>query len=110
MALYYDIVKVKTLREENPEHITTLLNSLSVYLQDIKIFVKEKNYKNISELIRKIILITDMLGIDPAHDEALRVQVWSETKGKRKEIKITLKTMISHSKNAIKEIRKDFLG
>lgn len=110
MALYYDITKVKVLRNENTEHITTLLSSLSVYLQDIKILVKEKNHKKISEIIPKIILITDILGIDFAHDEALKVQAWGDAKGKRKEIKTTLKAMISHSKHAIKEIRKDFLG
>ncbi len=110
MAIYYDIIKVKALRKQKPEHITTLLNSLSVYIRNIKVLVKDKDHKAAEAVIDNIILITDRLGIDFAHDEALQVKKWSELKGKKKEIDITLKAMVSHTKNAIREIRKDFLS
>lgn len=108
MALYYDITKVKTLWEQKPEDIATLLDKLFDFIVEIKTLVKDKDYNTSETIIDHIIHLTDKLGIDFAHDEALLVKKWNQAKGKRKEIEITLKSMVSHTKNAIKEIRKDF--
>lgn|SRR5690606_36011497 len=108
MALYYDIKKVKTFREQTPELINTLLENLFEHIQNIKILVKNKDYKASETLIEHIIHITETLGIDFAYDEALLIKQWNQSQGKKKEIEITLKSMISHTKNAIKEIKKDF--
>ncbi|MFA7444401.1 MAG: hypothetical protein WCY89_00505 [Flavobacteriaceae bacterium] len=108
MALYYDITKVKTLWEQKSEDIATLLDSLFDFIVEIKTLVKDKDYKTSEVIIDHIIHLTDRLGIDFAHDEALLIKRWNESQGKRKEIEITLKSMVSHTKNAIKEIRKDF--
>jgi hypothetical protein len=109
MALHYDIKKVKTLREQTPEIINTLLENLFEHIQIIKTLVKDKDYKTSEAIIDQIIQITDTLGIDFAHDEALSIKQWNQSQGKKKEIEITLKSMISHTKSAIKEIKKDFL-
>lgn len=106
MALYYDITKVKTLWEQKSEDIATLLDSLFDFIVEIKTLVKDKDYKTSEVIIDHIIHLTDRLGIDFAHDEALLTKRWNESQGKRKEIEITLKSMVSHTKNAIKEIRK----
>jgi hypothetical protein len=109
MALHYDIKKVKTLREQTPELINTLLGNLFEHVQNIKALVKNKDYKTSEAIIDHIIQITDTLGIDFAYDEALLIKQWNQSQGKKKEIEITLKSMISHTKSAIKEIKKDFL-
>lgn len=109
MALHYDITKVKALREQTPELINTLLGNLFEHIQNIKALVKDKDYNTSEAIIDHIIQITDTLGIDFAYDEALLIKRWNESQGKKKEIEITLKSMISHTKNAIKEIKKDFL-
>lgn len=106
MALYYDITKVKAIQDL--DKIEKLIEKLSSNLEKIKVFVEEKNYEKTSKIIEKIIPITETLGIDSGYDEALQIRLWSEAQGKRKEIKTTLKEMISHCKNAVKEIKKDF--
>jgi hypothetical protein len=108
MALYYDIKKVKTLREQTPELINILLENLFEHVQSIKALVKDKDYTTSETIIDHIIQLTDTLGIDFSHEEALLIKQWNQSQGKKKEIEITLKSMISHTKNAIKEIKKDF--
>src|SRR5690606_40386899 len=79
MALHYDIKKVKTLREQTPELINTLLASLFEHVQNIKALVKNKDYKTSEAIIDHIIQITDTLGIDFAYDEALLIKQWNQS-------------------------------
>lgn len=107
MALYYDITKVRLLQGK-PEILQQLVANLSEYIEDVKIQVKEKDFKKVDKTIRQIILTTDDLGIELAYEEALLIKSWSKSLGKKKEIQTTLKQMYKVCKSALKEIRKDF--
>ena len=107
MALYYDVTKVRLLQSK-PEVLQQLVAELSVYIDDIKTQVKEKDFKKVDKTISGIIFATDELGIEMAYEEAVLIQSWSHSLGKKKEILTTLKQMCKVCKNALKEIRKDF--
>lgn len=107
MALHYDITKVRLLQSK-PEVLQDLAVDLSAYIEDIKIQVKDKDFKKVNKTISLIISTTDDLGIELAYEEALLIKTWSDSLGKKREILTTLKQMCKVCKSALKEIRKDF--
>jgi hypothetical protein len=107
MALHYDITKVRLLQSK-PEVLQDLVVDLSAYIEDIKIQVKDKDFKKVNKTISLIISTTDDLGIELAYEEALLIKTWSDSLGKKREILTTLKQMCKVCKSALKEIRKDF--
>lgn len=107
MALYYDVTKVRLLQSK-PEVLQQLVAELSLYIDNIKTQVKEKDFKKVDKTISGIITSTDDLGIEMAYEEAVLIKSWSDSLGKKKEILTTLKQMCKVCKSALKEIRKDF--
>jgi hypothetical protein len=112
MALHYNLSKVYTLSDNDPEFVNQILvlfvTELPKDLFQIKEGIKNKEHKQVYAYAHKIKPTLDLMGMNIAFEEILQIEAWTKIEGKKKEIIETYKSLKSQVKEAIKEIKKDF--
>ena len=112
MALNYNLAKVYLLSENDPEFVNQILSlfvaEVPSDIQQIKLGIKNKDYKLAYSYAHKIKPSLDLLGMNVAFEEVFQIEDWARNEGKRKEIDHTFGSVESKIEKAVREISKDF--
>lgn len=112
MALKYNLSKVYALSDNDPDFVNKILKLFVTEaprdLEQIKEGIRKKDHRYTYSYTQKIKPTLDLMGLNIAFEEILQVEAWTKVEGKRKEIIETFKSIKTQTKEAIKEIRKDF--
>lgn len=112
MALNYNLAKVYLLSENDPEFVNQILSlfvaEVPSDIQQIKLGIKNKDYKLAYSYAHKIKPSLDLLGMKVAFEEVFEIEAWAKNEGKRKEIDHTFDSVETKIEKAVREISKDF--
>lgn len=112
MALHYNLSKVHAISENDTAFVKEIVRlfviELPTDLQQLKNGISEKDHSLAYSFAHKIKPSLDLLGLTIAFEEMIQIEEWTYSKGKKKEIIETFKSVSSQIEKAIKEIKKDF--
>jgi hypothetical protein len=112
MALHYNLSKVYALSDNDPEFVNQILvlfvNEVPKDLSELKNGIYNESHKQVYAYAHKIKPTLDLMGMNIAFEEILQIEAWTKIEGRKKDIVETYKSVKSHLKVAIKEIKKDF--
>ncbi|RDI11140.1 Hpt domain-containing protein [Flavobacterium sp. AG291] len=112
MALYYNLSKVYAISDNDVEFakqiVTLFLEEVPVEVVNVREGLEEKDYDKVYHAAHKIKPTLDLLGMDLAYEDVLVIESWSRSRGKRKEIKDTVKSLKDYISKTVKELKKDY--
>ena len=112
MALHYNLAKVYAISENDTDFVTDIVtlfvSEIPGDLLQMKHAINEKDHVKVYGFAHKMKPTFDLLGMTVAHEEIVYIENWTKSKGKRKEVKDTFKSIEGRIEKAVKEISKDF--
>jgi hypothetical protein len=112
MALHYNLAKVYAQANNNQnfvnQKIMLFVVQIREHLKKMKRAIEDKKYQEVYDISLQIQSHLEWMGLNMAVDEVVLIRNWSESQGKRKEVKEVFKSLEIQTEKAVKEIKKDF--
>jgi hypothetical protein len=112
MALHYNLARVYAHANNNQsfvnQKIMLFLGQIREHLKEMKKAIEDKKYQEVYDISLLIQSHLEWMGLNLAVDDVVFIRHWSESEGKRKEVKEVFKSLEFQTEKAVKEIKKDF--
>lgn len=112
MALHYNLAKVYAEADNNQSFVNQKIMLFVVHIREhlkkMKRAIEDKQYQEVYYISLQIQSHLEWMGLNLAVDDVVFIRNWSESEGKRKEVKEVYKSLEFQTEKAVKEIKKDF--